>query len=85
MNHNKGNKFCTISSGRKGVYGELQPFDTFFPLTEGIFENKKVMLPGKYDRYLTNLYGNYMKIPQENERVTLHKILKFNLSKQITI
>lgn len=34
------------------------------------FENKRYNAPSNYDMYLTNLYGDYMKLPQEKDRIT---------------
>lgn len=34
-----------------------------------VFENKKFPLPSQYDEYLTRAYGDYMKLPDECERV----------------
>jgi lipopolysaccharide cholinephosphotransferase len=75
-----GTKYCTIPSGLKGVYKELQPVDTFFPLSVGVFEGKKVNLPHKYDTYLKNLYGNYMELPPLEQRKSGHLLIKFSIN-----
>ena len=38
------------------------------------FEDIMVNVPGGYDEYLTNLYGDYMKMPRESDRVSVHLI-----------
>ncbi len=43
--------------------------EDLFPLAEMEFEGIKVKLPGNYDKYLTNYYGNYMELPPEDKRV----------------
>lgn len=40
-----------------------------FPLSEVQFEDITVKLPGDYDKYLTNYYGDYMQLPPEDKRV----------------
>jgi lipopolysaccharide cholinephosphotransferase len=75
-----GNKFCFLPSGGHGVYGELLPVDTYFPLSEGIFEGKKVNLPHRCDKYLKNLYGDYMKLPPLDKRQGNHPIMSFSTS-----
>src|SRR5690606_35577347 len=64
----KGKKYCFLPSGGHGVYAELFPVDIYFPLSEGVFEGKKVNLPNNYDAYLRNLYGNYMELPPLNKQ-----------------
>ena len=36
------------------------------------FEGIKINVPDKYDAYLTRIYGDYMKLPPENERKAGH-------------
>lgn len=44
--------------------------EDIFPLKKATFENYEFSIPNNYDKYLTNLYGDYMRIPPENERMT---------------
>lgn len=37
------------------------------------FEDTEFYVPVGYDEYLTNLYGNYMKLPPQSERRALHR------------
>jgi lipopolysaccharide cholinephosphotransferase len=50
----------------------------FFPPSEGIFEGRKVMLPANPDKYLSQLYKNYMQIPPEDKRES-HFVVKLEL------
>lgn len=34
------------------------------------FEGIQVRIPSEYDKYLSRIYGDYMKIPKENEQIT---------------
>lgn len=50
------------------------------------YEDVYVTIPEKYDQILTNMYGDYMKVPPENERYTsIMKdiIIEFNESNAI--
>lgn len=60
--------FVSIPSGRKHYFGEIQNKNVFFPVKNGDFEGLKVPLPNDCDSYLSNLYGDYMKIPNEEDR-----------------
>ncbi len=73
----KGNKYVFLPSGGHGVYAELLPADTYFPLSEGVFEGVTVNLPNKCDKYLRNLYGNYMELPPPDKRHGEHPAIKF--------
>ena len=43
-------------------------YDLFFPPSKLTFENDEYYVPGNIDQYLTEVYGNYMELPPENER-----------------
>jgi lipopolysaccharide cholinephosphotransferase len=68
LSSGKGKKFATIAGGRGGYIKETLPNDVFFPVSEGCFESIKVNLPNKPDIYLSNLYGDYMRIPPVEKR-----------------
>lgn len=72
----KDTKYWTIPTGRKYYNGEVMPMDTFVPIVDGEFEGMTIHLPGDYDAYLKNLYGNYMAIPpvEKRERHFIHKL-----------
>ena len=43
---------------------------SFFDKTLNMkFGNKKYAIPSNYDIILTKVYGDYMKLPPENERI----------------
>lgn len=45
------------------------------------FESIKVYGPENYNEYLTQLYGDYMKLPPEEKRVSHHDYLYLNIEK----
>ncbi|MDD7409785.1 LicD family protein [Fusobacterium gastrosuis] len=42
------------------------------------FEGYNIPIPENWDKYLTHLYGDYMQLPPENERIPHHKNFKKN-------
>jgi len=73
---NKKTRYCTIAVGRKHYFGELLPYDVFYPLKKSNFENIEINLPNNAHEYLKNLYDDYMVIPQTNKREK-HYIVSF--------
>ena len=39
-------------------------------------------LPKNYDKWLRHIFGDYMQLPPENERVLEHSIAYYNLDKR---
>ena len=74
----KGDEYCAIPMGRKYYGGEILPRNVFFPTKTAIFEGIEVDIPNDVDAYLKNLYGNYMRIPEIDEREQ-HCIVDFSL------
>lgn len=58
-----------------GIYGpgERCLHDEVVQFTEVIFEGKKYVAPGCYDKYLRQIFGDYMVLPPEEKRVD-HKM-----------
>lgn len=56
------------------------PCQYFDEIAVGTFEGRTVPIPKKWDEYLTWVYGDYMTLPPESERVPHHYVcgVKFN-------
>lgn len=54
-------------------------YDDIFPLKVVSYEDIKAKIMNNYDKNLTNIYGNYMKIPPKDKQINHRPILiKFN-------
>lgn len=71
-----------IPTGRKYYNGEVFPKDVFVPTNKAIFEGVEVAVPHDYDRYLRNLYHDYMQLPPVEKRER-HFIYQFELPKDM--
>lgn len=49
------------------------------------FESTTINVPIGYDKYLRLIYGDYMQLPPENERISTHNHYYLNLSEGLTI
>ncbi|MCH5147470.1 MAG: LicD family protein [Clostridiales bacterium] len=57
-----------------GLYDdkEIMDYSIFKNIIEVEFENEQFAILERYDEFLTNLYGDYMKLPPPEKRVTHH-------------
>ena len=56
-----------------------------FPLTKKKFEDTEVYIPGNYDSYLRQMYGDYMQLPPEEKRISHHKHAFVDLYKRVNL
>jgi len=73
--HDSGTKRSTVATGLKKYKAETLSNEVWFPYSQGIFEGLVVNLPHDADKYLTYIYGDYMKLPPVEKRET-HPIVK---------
>ena len=66
--NSSGNTFRTINTGRGMSQKECLPSNVFFPPCKAEFEGIDSLIPNDADKYLSNLYGNYMQIPPPEKR-----------------
>jgi lipopolysaccharide cholinephosphotransferase len=64
-------------------YGwEYFSISEIFPLKRGKFEGKEFLIPNNPDQYLTKLYGDYMKIPEEENQIVHMSNLRFSKTEE---
>ena len=68
VRHSRKSEFVGLPTGRKHYFGEIFRKEELLPAVWVDFEDIKVPIFQGYDRYLKNLYGDYMKIPPEGDR-----------------
>lgn len=68
-----------VTYGMELPYYGYAYFDVedIFPLKKGKFGRHEFYIPNNYDKFLTTLYGDYMKIPSPENRVSHMANLKF--------
>ena len=83
LNKNIGDKYVSYIEGYPGrkIYDKVW-FDESVDMP---FEDTTIKVPGKYDKYLTHVYGDYMTLPPEEKRVSLHKKYYTNLRERLDI
>ncbi len=65
----KKSNYLTIPSGGGHYFGEILPYNVFYPLRESSFEGIKAYMPNDMDAYLRSRYGkNYMSLPPVEKR-----------------
>ncbi len=71
--------FVTVAAGRKKYRGETYQKDVYFPAGKTVFEDTEIYIHHNIDEYLKRMYGDYMKIPEaENREKHLCLKLDFN-------
>lgn len=73
-------------------------YNTFYPIRREIirleavektismpFEDTTIQMPVGYDEYLSNLFGDYMKLPPEEKRVTHHSHVYLNMDNYVSL
>jgi len=75
---NNNTKYVCVPTGRKHYFGEMYERKDFYETTRADFEGRSWQIPKNYEKYLTHMYGDYMKLPDKDHRET-HIVKEFNL------
>ena len=63
---------------------EIHPKSWIIPLTKKRFEDLDVYIPGNYDQYLRQMYGDYMELPPVEKRVSHHNHAFYDLYRRVS-
>lgn len=78
MCKNNNSKYITVPTGRKHFFKEIYLRRQFCSTIEHDFDGRKFPICVGYDNYMKNLYGDYMKIPDDNHKEK-HIVLEFKI------
>lgn len=59
-----GAKYCGVATAPEYGVREVMDSEVFADAVEMPFNGVPMLVPKEYDRYLTNLYGDYMSVPE---------------------
>ena len=74
--------YIVTHGGSYGYWKETTNKKQIENLTSIEFEGHLFPFPNDYHNYLINMYGDYMKLPSENDRYNRHKIIKPELGER---
>ena len=70
----KNAELCVSYLSEYAIKKEITPKKTFIKPKKAKFEDREYYIPNDPDTYLSNLYGDYMKIPPKDQRIN-HGVL----------
>lgn len=78
--------YCGLIANFCGMWGdkEIVPAEWYGEGCNLEFEGIVVRAPKEYDKWLTQVYGNYMQLPPEEKRVSHHEIVAIDLNRPYT-
>ena len=77
MNKDNNSKYVACFLGIYPFKNEINERKDYFPTKEMVFEKKKYSVLNNTDKYLSGIYGDYMKLPPKERRVN-HMPLKID-------
>lgn len=80
FNNEKTNSIA--SYGGCYLFKEILKREYLEDLTEHRFENHYFYIPKKYDEFLKNYYGDYMKLPPKDKQISNHLISKLKFPEE---
>jgi lipopolysaccharide cholinephosphotransferase len=72
---------ASMPSERRKVYARLRNRAAFFRTVSVSFERHSFPAPANHDQVLTNLYGDYRRLPPSDQRQPKHVVTGFSLAR----
>lgn len=72
MDNEEGASDAHLNYGIEVPFNNKMDIDEIFPLVPITFEGKEYFAPNNTEKFLVNLYGDYMKLPKEEDRKPSH-------------
>ncbi len=83
LNKDKGESIVSYIEGYPGR--KIYKKEWFDNLIDYPFEDITIKIPANYDAYLTHVFNDYMKMPPEKDRISIHRKYYVNLKEGLTI
>lgn len=81
----KGTDYIRYTVSNYPITRLIHPKSWIEDTIEVPFENLYIKIPREYDKYLTNEFGNYMKLPPLEKRISDHVYYFIDLTRRMTI
>lgn len=78
---NENSKYITVPTGKRHFFGEMYERGDIFPVKYKKFENIELPVANKNEKYMSKMFGDYMKIPKPEDREK-HFICEWNIGKK---
>lgn len=78
---NENSKYISVPTGKRHFFGEMYEREDIFPVKYKKFENIELPVANKNEKYMSKMFGDYMKIPKPEDREK-HFICEWNIGEK---
>lgn len=78
---NEKSKYISVPTGKRHFFGEMYEREDIFPVKYKKFENIELPVANKNEKYMSKMFGDYMKIPKPEDREK-HFICDWNIGEK---
>ena len=77
LDDNTGKRYACYEGGKPSQF--IYEREWFDELIDAPFENLTIKIPSKYHLFLSSIFGDYMELPPEEKRISIHGKAYINL------